>query len=264
MPVKTENEDKIVTNSKELSDFPGRYDDLGEDLMRLFSNEHICTIYRKDEDKIYTIIEFIKSGLVKNERCLIFVDKKTEECIRKKIKKFKELNSQLSNSIVKFVSSDLIFSNEVSSNLERTVDLFKSHLEKFVEVGSNDLRVIIEMLPIESNNTKISLMLEFNTIIDKLTLERDFSIFCFYNEYRFEPKVLLEAIFTHPKLIFNGYLCDNSYFINSNDFQLIQKKEFDNTLYKRVVYDIVQREINEQQRKKLESYIQKESLKEYQ
>ena len=51
MRLKTENTDKIKTNSNELSDFYGRFDELGRDLMKLSSTEHICTLYRKDEDK---------------------------------------------------------------------------------------------------------------------------------------------------------------------------------------------------------------------
>ncbi|MCG3224850.1 MAG: MEDS domain-containing protein, partial [Candidatus Heimdallarchaeota archaeon] len=86
MCAQTENNRKIEKNSNELADFSGRFDNLGENLLKLSSNEHICAIYRKDEDKIDSIMEFLKTSIVKNERCVIIVDKKSKEDILTKIK----------------------------------------------------------------------------------------------------------------------------------------------------------------------------------
>jgi len=260
LPAKTETNNKIETDSNKLSDFSGRFDDLGEDLMKLSSKEHICTIYRKDEDKIDTIMEFLKTGIVKNERCVIIVDKKSIEDILTKIKSLKEIMNLLNTPVIVLVDSEDIYFKKPDFNLDIAIELIESYLEIPQEDNFNGLRIIIEILPLKNKDITMNKRMEFHSSIHKLISNRNISFFCLYNEYKFDSKTLLDVIFTHPMLIFNGYLCKNSLFMNLHQLQLMQEDRLDEILYKKVVYEIVQREIIEQKRVKTDSYINAETL----
>ncbi len=261
MPTKTENKNETETSSNVLSDFYGRFDDLGEDLMKLSSQEHICTIYRKDEDKIDSIMEFLKTGIVKNERSVIIVDKKSKEDILKKMKSIEDIKNLLNTSAIVFVGSEDIYGNKSDFNLARTIESIEPYLEVPQEDNFNGLRIIVEILPLKNKDTTVNMSLEFHSSIDKLISNRNINFFCLYNEYRFESKTLLDVIFSHSKLIFNGFLCENSFSMDPQQLQLKLEDRLDDALYKKTVYEIVQGEVTKQKRVKTDYYFQKETLK---
>jgi len=259
--VLTENKDETESNSNILFDLSGRFDDLGEDLMKLSSQEHICTIYRKDEDKIDSIMEFLKTGIVKNERSVIIVDKKSKEDILNKMKSIEDIKNLLNTSAIVFVDSEDIYGSKSDFNLAKTVESIESYLEVPQEDNFTRVRLIIEILPFKNKDTTLNMSMEFHSSINILLSNRNINFFCLYNEYKFESKTLLEVIFSHSKLIFNGFLCENSFSIDPHQLQLTSEDRLDGTLYKKTVYEIVQREIDKQKRVKTDSYIQKETLK---
>ncbi len=259
--VQPETNSKIEKNSNDLAYFSGRFDDLGENLLKLSPNEHICTIYRKDEDKIDSIMEFLKTGIVKKERCVIIVDNKTIEDIQTKIKASKEIKNLLNTSALEIVDSEDIYGNKSEFNLARTIESIEAHLEIPQEDKFNGLRLSIEILPLNNKDSTMNISMELHSFFDKLISNKDISFFCLYNEYKFDSRTLLEAIITHSKLIFNGYLCRNVLFMDPHQLQLILEDRLDETLYKKTVYEIVQREIAEQKREKEVSHIQTETLK---
>ena len=261
LPTITENEDEKETNYNVLFDFSGRFDDLGEDLMKLSSQEHICTIYRNEEDKIDSIMEFLKTGIVKNERSVIIVDKKSKEDILKKMKSLKGIKNLLNTSVIEFVDLEDVYGSKSDFNLARTIESFESYLEVPKEDIFGGLRIIIEILPLENKDTTMNMNMEFHSGIDVLLSNREISFFCLYNEYKFESKTLLNVIFSHSKLNFNGFLCDNSFSVGFRQHLFTKEDGLDSTRYKKTVYDIVQREITKQKRVKTDSYIQKETLK---
>ncbi|MCG3220597.1 MAG: MEDS domain-containing protein, partial [Candidatus Heimdallarchaeota archaeon] len=261
MPAITENKDETETNSDALFDFSGRFDDLGEDLLKLSSQEHICTIYRKDEDKIDSIMEFLKTGIVKNERCVIIVDKNSKEAIQKKMKSMEDIKNLLNTSAIVLVDSEDIYGNRFDFNSARAIESVKSYFEVPQEDNFNGLRIIIDILPVKNKDTTMNMSLEFHSSIDKLISNRNINFFCLYDEYKFESKTLLNVIISHSKIIFNGFLCENSFSMNPHQLQIAGEDRVDDTLYKKTVYDIVQREINKQKRVKTDSYVQKETLK---
>ena len=261
MPAKTESNSKTTKNYNQLADGSGRFDDLGEDLLKLSSNEHICTIYRKEEDKIDSIMEFIKTGIVKNERCLIIVDEQSKEDIQIRIKTLENLRNLLNTSAIMFVDSENIYGMKSEFNQDKSIKILESHLESPPEDTFNGLRLIIEILPLIDKDSTFNVGMEFHSNIENLSSNKDINLFCLYNEYKFESKALLAVIVTHSKLIFNGYLCKNSLFMDPHHLRLLREDKLSETLYKKTVYEIVQREITEQRIEKKTSYIQSETLK---
>ena len=261
MQSKIENKDAKETNSTLLSDFSGRFDDLGEDLIKLSSPEHICTIYRSNNDMIASIMEFLKTGIVKNERCVIIVDKYSKENIQNKMKSMGDIKNLLNTSAIVLVDSEDIYGNRFDFNIARAIESIKSYFEAPREDNFNGLRIILDILPVRNKNTTMNLSLEFHSSIDKLISNRNINLFCLYNEYKFESKTLLDVIILHSKIIFNGFLCENYFSMNPHEPQMAQESRLEDALYKKTVYDIVQREVTKQKRVKKDSYIQEETLK---
>ncbi|MCG3224797.1 MAG: response regulator, partial [Candidatus Heimdallarchaeota archaeon] len=174
------------------------------------------------------------------------------------IKSLDEIRNLLDTSAIVLVDSEDIYGKKSDFNLARTIESIESFLEIPQEDNFNGLRIIIEILPVTNENTTINTMMEFHSNIDKLISNRNIYFFYLYNEYKFESNTLLDVILIHSRLIFNGYLCKNPLFMNPHQLQLMREDRLDEKLYKKAIYKIVQREIIEQKRVKIDSYIQAE------
>ncbi|MHA1199606.1 MAG: response regulator, partial [Candidatus Heimdallarchaeaceae archaeon] len=74
---------------------------------------------------------------------------------------------------------------------------------------------------------------------------------CQYSEKRFTPEILRDVLATHPKIVLNGQIHQNPYYIHPDLFFAKNTKKISSELYRKIKEDIVDRKKAEKQLKEL-------------
>ncbi|MGQ9787845.1 MAG: PAS domain S-box protein [Candidatus Hadarchaeaceae archaeon] len=202
--------------------------------------EHLCCIYRNKRERNAAVISFLLTGLKNNEKCLYVMPASArEEIVRAfqmacfDVKKYLESKQLEFLPVEEICLKDGYFTDE-------TIMRFKQAEAAAVSEGYNGLRVVTEASqPLPGSVRQMEYEPELNQILQQSRI----SFMCLYNEKKFPPRDLLDVIYTHPKIIFDGLICDNPSYLPPDDFLSWTKGEITQSVYekaKRIVLSQVE------------------------
>jgi PAS domain S-box-containing protein len=216
----------VLGNKESLKNISNLKDALND----LKPHDHLCFIYNTHQQWIDVIIPFIKKGIENKEKCIYFLEKSAKGLIRDYLKK--------EGLDVEFLedSGQLLMLDEYSSytpdgffNIEFMLDFLKKETQKALSEGYVSLRMIWDMIWAMKEYPGSENLIEY-----ELRLEHEFfkenpviAICCYYNPL-FDPEILKDIILTHPIIIKDNKLYENSYYVPPEDFLTTRKieKEF--------------------------------------
>jgi len=180
---------------------------------------HMCLIFSEDEERVNSLLKFLYSGLVNNERCSCFTEKISEEDIRN----FLEENNIDYSECVENKSISLSKTNEVyfpqnSFTPEKMLSLLGSFYDETQAQGYSACRVIGEMEPRIEQISGGERLLEYESKVSLLVREKPITTICQYDARMFSGGLIMEILKVHPKMIVNGAVVQNPYFIEPEEY----------------------------------------------
>jgi hypothetical protein len=84
--------------------------------------------------------------------------------------------------------------------------------------GFSRFRVTGEMTWVLGNHLGTERLREYEAKLNYFFSDHDVSALCQYNYKRFTPEIILDAIHTHPIVIYDGIVCRNIHYIPPDEF----------------------------------------------
>lgn len=179
------------------------------------SQDHIALIYDTAEEKLISTVPLIKVGLEKGELCLYISDAEDDQEI------IQALEAQHIDVEKAVSTSGLILSNkqEVYFKLGRfdpdwTIQVIKNVAELAVSYGFTAMRIISDMRWTQDSVPGVDRWPEYEVKLCILDLGLRLRTTCLYDRGAFSHQALLYALKTHPKLVCQGTVFDNMFFIS--------------------------------------------------
>ncbi|MBU1171157.1 MAG: MEDS domain-containing protein [Proteobacteria bacterium] len=175
---------------------------------------HMCLVYTEDEERVDSLLKFLLSGLQGGERTACFSDKLTEETIREYLLKnhisYDERKAEKAITITG--TSDVYFQNGVFDP-DRMLNTLITYYKEAQELGFPASRLIGEMTPEIQQVPGGERLLEYESRVSILLRDHPVTTVCQYNANLFDGATILEVLKVHPKMIINGTVITNPFYI---------------------------------------------------
>lgn len=189
------------------------------DVKKIKSGEHLCALYDNPENQFSYVIPYIIGGLKRNEKCFYILDENTQENLQKA---FTAADFDISHYLK---SRQLVFYTKKETYLkdgyfepEKMINLLKETEYQALKKGYKGIRVTGEMTWVFGNLNSLEKLIEYENQLNIFLPYSKVCAICQYNENKFEQSTLIDVIATHPKIVINGLIYKNNYFIQPDKF----------------------------------------------
>jgi len=181
--------------------------------------DHPCLIYETCAERLAVVAPFIRIGWERGERCLFFATETDIETI------LEELTSDgidtadaLGKGTLFIPDIHAIYGRDEPFDPERVLDFLNQAIINAKRDGHTGLRLIGDMPWTLEGTSGTEPLIEYEAKLNYFILKHDLPALCLYDRSRFPPEVLLDAIRTHPKMIFGNVVSRNHFHLPPDEF----------------------------------------------
>ncbi len=188
-------------------------------IQQLKPGDHLCCIYESQEEWQGLIKPFIGLGLERREKIIYIVDSTTAEKVLRSLLE-NRLESKLyseSGQLI-FLNADQAYMQEGIFDPERMISFLQEQTERAINEGYSALRITGEMSWAVRGLPGSERLIEYESKLNDFLSRSKCLAICQYDRRRFEPRVILDLLTTHPIIIIGTEFFDNFYYIPSKDF----------------------------------------------
>ncbi len=180
---------------------------------------HICLVFSTEEDRVDSLLKFMLAGLQTNERTACFSEKLTEETVRNYLAEnnlsYDECKAQKAISLSG--ASEVYFQDGVFDP-DRMLNTLAAFYDEAQQLGFSFSRVIGEMSSEIQTIPGGERLLEYESRVSILLRDRPVTTVCQYNAKLFDGATIMDIIKVHPKMLVNGMIINNPFFIEPEAF----------------------------------------------
>ena len=180
---------------------------------------HVCQIFNHDEERLKSLLEFLRSGLVAGERAACFTDNLNEAHLAKYLAGHGLSRDALkeSGAFSCTAASDVYFQGGLFDP-DRMIGLLRQFQEDSVTNGFPACRVIGEMSAEVQHIPGGSRLLEYESRVSLLLKEHPVTAVCQYDANTFDGATLMKILKVHPMMVIRGAVVRNPCYIQPDEF----------------------------------------------
>ncbi|QEN04057.1 hypothetical protein EW093_04845 [Thiospirochaeta perfilievii] len=180
---------------------------------------HMCLVFTDENERVESLLKFLLSGLLGRERSSCFSENITEDELYKFFKDnnilYKEERDQ--NKISLSPTNKVYFPNGAFEP-EKMLGLLKGFFIESMDLGFSSCRVIGEMEPLVESIPGGDRLLEYESKVTLLVREYPITCICQYDANRFSGSTIMDVLKVHPKMVVNGSVVHNPFYIEPEEF----------------------------------------------
>ncbi|HVJ92221.1 MAG TPA: MEDS domain-containing protein [Labilithrix sp.] len=175
------------------------------------SGDHYCGIYRTDEERHALMIDFVREGLLRNEKILHIVDLHTAAKLKSVLAKAELVIEPLldTGQLVILTGKDSYVRNG-QFEPESMIDLLGTETDEALSEGYTGLRAIGEMTWALAGEPGAERLIEYESRLNDFFPGRKCFALCQYDRRRFDAEILLDVLCAHPNVLYGCDAFDNS------------------------------------------------------
>ncbi len=175
------------------------------------TGDHYCGIYCTDEERHALNIDFVREGILRNEKMLCLVDLQTAAKLKDVLAKAEIAVETLldTGQLVILTGKDFYLRNG-QFEPESMLELLDAEIEKAQLEGYSALRATAEMTWALAGEPGAERLIEYESRLNDFFVGRKCLALCQYDRRRFDAEILLDVLFTHPKVIYRRDAFDNA------------------------------------------------------
>ena len=179
------------------------------------SQDHIALIHDNVEERLMSTVPLIKVGLEKGELCLYISDTEDDqEFVHALQDHHVDVEKAISTSGLILASKQEIYFKLGRFDPDWTIQVIKNVAELAVSYGFTAMRIISDMRWTQDEVPGVERWPEYEVKLCTLDLGLRLKTICLYEREAFPPQALLFALKAHPKLVSQGAVYDNMFFIS--------------------------------------------------
>ena len=184
------------------------------------SQDHIALIYENAEERLAATIPLVKVGLERGELCLYISDSEDDQDIVEALKaEHIDVEKSISNGGLILTSKQEIYFQTGRFDPDWTLRVIKNVADLAISYGFTAMRVISDMTWTQDNVPGVERWPEYESKLCTLDLGLRLRAICQYDRSALSPESLLYAVRTHTKLVCDGAVYDNIFFVSPERLQ---------------------------------------------
>lgn len=180
----------------------------------VLAGTHMCLIFTDEKERQDSMLKFLLSGLKGGERAACFSENISEETVRAFLDKegisYDERKDQ--NAITLSGTRKVYFEGGVFDP-DRMLKTLTRFYHQAMDQGFPGARVIGEMTPEIEQMPGGERLMEYESRVSLLVRECPITTVCLYDARAFDGATILNVLKVHPKMIVNGAVVQNPFFI---------------------------------------------------
>jgi signal transduction histidine kinase len=193
--------------------------ELEQRLWRLQAGDHLCCLYASEEEHRALLSPFLRQGLERHEKVLYIVDDHTAGQILSYLSADGvEVNPYLQRGQLTVLSSGEAYMPAGTFEPERMIALLRSETDRAVGERYKALRVTGEMSWALKGLPGSERIVEYEAKLNTFFPGSQCLAICQYDRRKFDPRVLLDVLETHPLAVVGTEVYDNFYYMPPQDF----------------------------------------------
>jgi len=217
------------------SSVPGRLTDVGSDSSQTSSptppdtlaaaissipvHDHLCLIYGSRSEQFATVVPFIRRGLDLGERCVYIADENTADVVLAALRDAGiDVDDALGHSALTVLSKRESYLRDGRFDPDEMIAFLGEAAAAALADGFSALCVTGEMTWVLGGEPGTERLFEYEARLNRFFPGHAALALCQYSRARFSPEAIRNVIRTHPVVIADDTVCDNPYYVPTDDF----------------------------------------------
>ena len=182
---------------------------------RVSEGLHICYIYNNESERQAVMAQYLKSGLLDNEKVLCLIDDISQKDMIEELRTLDVREDALTvlESVKGYCPSGVF-------DPDRTLNLIQAFYHQAVEAeGFVGARGTGQMgWSLDHHLASIENLVEYEARVNDLVEAHPYTACCQYDARQFSGEVIMDVLSVHPMIIIRGQLLNNPYYIPPQTF----------------------------------------------
>ncbi len=185
---------------------------------------HICQIFSDDEERLDSLLGFLRSGLAAGERTACFTEKLDDSVLAEHLAAhgLSLGEARDKGQLMQAGTRDVYFQDN-RFDPDRMLALLKQFHEDSVAGGYPAARVIGEMSSDVEHVDGGSRLMEYESRVSLLLKEHPVTAVCQYDATTFDGATIMQVLKVHPLMVIRGAVVHNPYFVPPEEYLAQQR-----------------------------------------
>ncbi len=190
----------------------------GLDHFPFCQGEHVCLIFRNEEERRSIVCDYLSSGLNANAQMLSIVDTTSMEEFAD-IMREHGVDPREHEAALSIQEAFPTYCPDGTFAPQRLMASFRSADQESIEKGCSGWRGTGEMSwALTEGRASMDAMIDYECSLNVLLRDTPITAFCQYDVNRFDGATLLDVMTVHPRMIIGGQLMNNPMYLEPEAF----------------------------------------------
>lgn len=190
-------------------------------IARMQPGDHYCGMFRTDEEHRAIVVDFVREGIVRNEKMFYLVNLQTAEQLKATLNEAGiPVDSLIDKGQLVIMTAKEAYLRDGQFDPDSMIQLLSDETDQALAEGYAALRATGEMTWALAGEPGSERLVEYEARVNELFARKPCYGLCQYDRRRFDADMLLDILHVHPKVLFGKEGLDNSqmYFVPPNAF----------------------------------------------
>jgi PAS domain S-box-containing protein len=181
---------------------------------------HLCSVYSSQDEQFASAIPFIRLGLERRERCLYVADDEPGlEPVRAAMTHAGiEVDDAIRSGALVLTTQERAYLRVGQFDPTTTLAFWREQMTDALRSGYSGLRATAETGWVVHGGSVVDQWMEYESLLTNTVAEIGCLALCQYDRRVCSPSFVLNAIRTHPAVIYGDRVCENFYFVPPEQF----------------------------------------------
>ena len=188
-------------------------------IKELKEGDHLCCLYKTEEERQALITPFIRQGLESREKVIYIVDTHNAKTVLQYLSDDNlDINSYFEKGQLVLLTAEDSYVQNGFFDPDKMIELLRNETDKAIAEGYKALRVTGEMTWALRKLPGTERLIEYEAKLNLFFPESKCLAICQYDMNQFDAELLLNVLRTHPIVVLGTKIYHNFYFIPPDEF----------------------------------------------
>ncbi len=188
-------------------------------LQRVCLHDHLCLIYEGPQEQLTVPILSIRLGLERGEKCFYIPDDSARSDVVAALQAAGvDVEAAMESGRLTIASRRDTYLRDGYFQPDSMIRIFSETLGTTNSPSFSGLRVVGEMTWALEGRPGTEKLMEYEATLNQFVRDHPAVVTCQYDRTRFPPEVILNAIRTHPIVVYGKLVCINPYYVPPEEF----------------------------------------------
>ena len=179
---------------------------------------HICAFYRGAQGRDEIVVPFLAEGIRSQDKCLCILDSIDPPDVLARLGQQVDVGSSVETGQLELATPASAYLHSGTFSVEDMLDYWQAADETQAEEGFGLTRVAGEMPSVLNQPAGRPEFFRYEAKLNEVIPNYAQVILCLYDLDRFGAEVLMDTLRTHPRVVVDGMVHENPYYIEPGKF----------------------------------------------